>query len=266
MYGALWLCDTLRTTRSAASPVRVATASRIDRCERLEEPAQVEPDERDALAVGLEDDRRRAERIPDLGDRREQAEARRRPERLGDVATGETGPQRHRVSSDGSKRSDEPVGCQPRTSLAGVVSRQRVLFSEIASKIPNLTSAGADRQLIDHLDRVLLGEEAREVPDEHRPVLLEDGPEPDDQHAHRRRVGEPACGRLAEQLGRAVRAVGTGRRPVVEQVPGGQVALAGRQPTVRQAVVPFPAAHRAAGAHHDDAPDGAELRPRRAGR
>jgi hypothetical protein len=31
MYGALWLCDTLRTTRSAGSPVRAATASRIER-------------------------------------------------------------------------------------------------------------------------------------------------------------------------------------------------------------------------------------------
>ena len=138
---------------------------------RLEEPAQVEPDERDPLAVRLEDDRGRAERVPDLGDRPEQPQARRRPERLGDVAAGEAGPQGHRVSSDGSNSSDDPVGRQPRTSLAGVVSRQRVLFSEIASKIPNLTSAGADRQLVDHLDGVPLGQEAREVPDEHRPVL-----------------------------------------------------------------------------------------------
>ena len=69
MYGALWLCDTLRTTRSAGMPVRAATASRIGPVRCLEEPAQVEPDERDAFAFGFEDARRRAERIPDLGDR-----------------------------------------------------------------------------------------------------------------------------------------------------------------------------------------------------
>ena len=146
MYGALWRVRHVEddAVRRETGPCRDGFADRPVR--RLEEPAQVEPDECDALAVRLEDDRGGAERIPDLGDRREQAKARRRPERLGDVATGKTGPQRHRVSSDGSKRSEEPVGRQPRISLAGVVSRQRVLFSEIASKIPNLTSAGADRQ------------------------------------------------------------------------------------------------------------------------
>ena len=49
------------------------------------------------------------------------------------------------MSSAGSNLSDEPVGFQPRTSLAGDVSRQRRLFSEMASKMPNLTSSGADR-------------------------------------------------------------------------------------------------------------------------
>ena len=38
-------------------------------------------------------------------------------------------------NSFGSKLSDDPVGFQSRISFAGVVSRQRTLFSEIASKI-----------------------------------------------------------------------------------------------------------------------------------
>ena len=186
---------------------------------------------------------------------REQPQARWRAERLGDVASGEAGPQRQRVSSDGSNRSDEP-GRPPAEDLLGrgrVAPAQAVLRDRVED--PELDVRRRRQALVDHLDGVLLGEEAREVPDEHRPVLLEDRPEPDDEDAHRRPVGEPAGGRLAEQLGGAVRAVGARRRPVVEQVPGRQVPLAGGQPPVRQAVVPFPAAHRAAGAHHDDAPD-----------
>ena len=42
--------------------------------------------------------------------------------------------------------SDEPVGRQSRICLADEVSRQRVLFSEMASKMPKRTESGADRQ------------------------------------------------------------------------------------------------------------------------
>ena len=45
-----------------------------------------------------------------------------------------------------SKLSEEPVGRQPSTSLAWLVSRQRREFSEIASKISYLRVAGASRQ------------------------------------------------------------------------------------------------------------------------
>ena len=43
MYGALCVCDTLRTTRSAGSPVRAATASRIERCEASRSPHRSSP-------------------------------------------------------------------------------------------------------------------------------------------------------------------------------------------------------------------------------
>src|SRR6266511_475541 len=53
----------------------------------------------------------------------------------------------HALSSLGSKLSDDPVGCQPSTSLAWLVSRQRREFSEIASKMSNLSDSGAARHL-----------------------------------------------------------------------------------------------------------------------